>query len=125
MRVLNVASFQTGMVQIYDVEVLFNMTLNSLCFVAILVHFASCRSMMQTVGTNLNRSDLSFWCSSIVLQVASVRVIFHPGDLVLADSADGVLHRLVDNCVHRRHKEVQGGQKLLPILGQAPLSIFM
>ena len=79
---------------------------------------------MQMVETNPSRSHLSFWGSSIVLQIAPVRVVLNPGDLVLAHSVDGILHCLVDDRVHRRHKEVEGSQELLPVLGQVPLRIW-
>ena len=39
-----------------------------------------------------------------------------PGDLVLFDRKDGVLHGLVGQGVHTAHKEVQGCQQLLSVL---------
>ena len=69
------------------------------------------------------RSYLGLRSSGIVLQIASIGVVFNPGNLVLAHCADGILHRLVHNRVHRRDKEVQGCQQLFSILCQVPLSI--
>ena len=69
------------------------------------------------------RSYLGLRSSGIVLQIASIGVVFNPGNLVLPHRADGILHRLVHNRVHRRDKEVQGCQQLLSILCQVPLSI--
>ena len=69
------------------------------------------------------RSYLGLRSSGIVLQIASIGVVFNPGNLVLPHRADGILHRLVHNRVHRRNKEVQGCQQLLSILCQVSLSI--
>ena len=69
------------------------------------------------------RSYLGLRSSGIVLQIASIGVVFNPGNLILSHCADGVLHRLVHNRVHRRDKEVQGCQQLLSILCQVPLGI--
>lgn len=87
-------------------------------FLIKLEFLGACRKQLQ-------QTHLSFWGSGIVLEIASVSVVLHPRDLVLAHGADGVLHRLVDNRVHRRDKEVEGRQELLTILGQVPLSIFI
>ena len=57
----------------------------------------------------------------VVLEVTLVGVILHPGDLVLADRHDAVLHRLVHDRVHRGDEEIQSCQQLLPVLGQVSL----
>ena len=87
------------------------------------VDLLHCRKKINQFFDPIQRSYLGLRSSGIVLQIASIGVVFNPGDLVLTNSADGILHRLVHNRVHRWDKEVQGCQQLFSILCQVPLSI--
>ena len=54
---------------------------------------------------------------------APVGVVLHSGDLILLDCDHSVLHGLVHDRVDGAHEEVQGGEQMLTIPGEVPLSL--
>ena len=116
---------------IQKIQFYLNIRLQLLKFLFLVVKADLCFIHFQLVS-------LSLPSCSIILQVCPVSIIFNPGqhlsicdsslsylpgNFILLDSEEAVLHGLVHAGVHRAHKEVQWSQELLSILGQVSLGL--